>query len=89
MIDDKLIIVYGTRWCPDSRRAERLFRSKKIPFEFVDIDKNETGKCFVERINNGFRSVPTIVFPNGFIIVEPSDQQLSQAIEENYSILSE
>lgn len=89
MIDDKLIKVYGTRWCPDSRRAERLFRSKNISFEFVDIDENETGRRYVEQINNGFRSVPTIVFPNGFIIVEPSDQQLSQAIDKNYSIISE
>lgn len=34
----------------------------------------------VERLNHGRRSVPTIVFPDGSILVEPSDTQLADKL---------
>jgi mycoredoxin len=34
----------------------------------------------VERINKGFKSVPTIVFPDGTVLVEPSNAELEKKL---------
>ena len=74
------IVVYGTNWCYDSKRARNLLDQNHIPYEFIDIDTNMEGRKFVEQTNRGFRSVPTIVFPDGSILVEPSNQVLSKKL---------
>lgn len=88
MTDEKLITLYGTRWCFDSRRARRVLDQHQIPYIYIDIDENLEGRSFVEHVNRGFRSVPTIVFPDGSILVEPSDEALRAKLgipEESHS----
>lgn len=41
----------------------------------------------VERINNGYQSIPTIVFPDGKVLVEPSNAELEKALEENKNLI--
>jgi mycoredoxin len=36
--------------------------------------------AFVESVNKGKRSVPTIVLPDGSILVEPTDAELEKKI---------
>jgi mycoredoxin len=47
----------------------------------VDIDKDKKGEEFVLFTNHGMRSVPTIVFEDGSILVEPNDTQLTQKLQ--------
>jgi len=76
-LNDKTdITLYGTKWCFDSRRARRILDQNNVPYHYIDIDLDEVGRKFVEKTNHGFRSVPTIVFPDGSILVEPSDMDL-------------
>ena len=70
------ITVYGTDWCGDCRRAKRLLDENQISYHWVDIDKDREGEKFVKTTNRGNRSVPTIVFGDGSILVEPSNPQL-------------
>ena len=70
------IILYGNSWCYDSRRTRKLFDQYNIPYTFVDIDSDMNGRRFVEKVNNGNRSVPTIAFPDGTILVEPKVEVL-------------
>ncbi len=72
------IIIYGTRWCGDTRRALRFFDQNKIPYQWIDIDQDKEASAYVEKVNNGYRSVPTIRFPDGSLLVEPSIQQLAE-----------
>lgn len=74
------IIVYGTTWCGDSRRARRILDENQIPYLWVDIDNDSEGRKFVEQVNRGYRSVPTIVFPDGTILVEPSSSELKEKL---------
>ncbi|NPV85006.1 MAG: NrdH-redoxin [Anaerolineae bacterium] len=74
------ITVYGTRWCPDSTRAKSFLDQKKVAYTWIDIDKDPEARKFVEKVNNGFRSVPTIVFPDGSILVEPSTSELAKKL---------
>lgn len=74
------IIIYSTDWCPDCRRTKRFLDKHGIAYENVDIEQNPEAVDIVERINNGNRSVPTIVFPDGTILVEPRTSQLAEQL---------
>lgn len=74
------ITVYGTTWCPDCRRAKQFLGEHRVPYQWVDIEDDITAMRYVETINKGNRSVPTIVFSDGDVMVEPSNQQLADKL---------
>ena len=75
-----LIIIYGTSWCGGSRRARLLFDRNNISYTWIDIDLDDKSAKYVESLNRGFRSVPTIVWPDGSMLVEPSDAQIAKKL---------
>ena len=79
-MDDSNIIIYGVNWCWDSRRARRFFDKNKISYTFINIDKDKRGEQFVLEANDGLRSVPTIIFNDGSILVEPSTSELTNKL---------
>ncbi len=79
MPDDK-IVVYGADWCGDCRRAQRFLTHHAISFDWINVDKNKQAEEFVKKINKGMRSIPTIVFPDGSILVEPSNSELASKL---------
>lgn len=74
------IIMYGTTWCYESKRARAVLDQNNIPYTWIDIDQDLEARKYVEKVNRGFRSVPTIVFPDGSILVEPSSMELSRKL---------
>ena len=76
----KTITVYGADWCSDCKRSKRLLDSENIEYTWVDIDNNEAALQTVKSLDQGKRIIPTIVFPNGDILVEPTDSQLSSKL---------
>ena len=70
------ITMYCVNWCPDCRRAKFFFERKQIPYLEVNVEQDKEAAEFVKALNNGNRSVPTIVFPDGAIMVEPSKEEL-------------
>lgn len=83
------LVVYGNSWCYESRRARKILDQYNIPYTFIDIDSDMNGRSFVEKVNNGNRSVPTIVFPDGSIMVEPAVEEFKAklGIVENPPII--
>jgi mycoredoxin len=77
-MSEKTITIFGTWWCGDCSRARRYFDKNHIVYKWVDIDSDEIGEEFVLTTNNGMRSVPTIVFNDNYILVEPTDVELQQ-----------
>lgn len=76
------VIVYGTQWCPDCRRAKRVLDDYHVVYEWIDVDANPDARAEVLRLNGGMRSVPTIVFPDGSLLVEPGEQELITLIDK-------
>lgn len=72
------IIIYSTAWCSDCKRAKKFFGEQRISYKNIDIDENPEFVSVVEKINNGLRIVPTIVFPDGSILTEPSNADLAE-----------
>lgn len=74
------IMVYGATWCPDCKRAKQFLGEQRIQYNNIDIDDDAKSIEFVEKVNSGKRSIPTIVFPDGQILVEPSNAQLAEKL---------
>ena len=71
------ITVYGAPWCPDCRRSKQFLGEQRIPYIWVDIDEDEEGRKRVQAVNDGKQIIPTIVFQDGSILVEPSNADLA------------
>ena len=72
------IVMYATRFCPDCIRAKKFLETNSIPYVYVGLEGNQEATEFVMNVNNGNRSVPTIIFPDGSILVEPSWNELKK-----------
>ena len=57
-------------------RAKAFFESNNIPYTRVGLEGNDKAIEFVMQVNDGYRSVPTIIFPDGTILVEPNSEEL-------------
>lgn len=75
------IKIYGTRWCGDCKRALRILDEQNVDYEWIDIDQDKAGETFVKETNQGNRSVPTIVFPDNTLLVEPTKQALLDKLQ--------
>ena len=74
------IMIYSTVWCPDCKRAKQFFGEQRVAYTNVDIEQDEKAIAFVEKVNEGMRIVPTIIFPDGEILVEPSNADLAKKL---------
>jgi thioredoxin reductase (NADPH) len=88
------ITVYGASWCPDCRRAKQFLGSHRISYRWVDLEQFPEKVAEVERRNGGKRIIPTIVFPDGSHVVEPSNDELADllglsraAIHDEYDLV--
>ena len=71
------IKVYGTPWCPDCKRSKKFLAEHRVPYEWVDIDRDPAALAYVEQEQSGGRTIPMIVFPDGSRLVEPGDDELA------------
>jgi thioredoxin reductase (NADPH) len=74
------ITVYGAPWCPDCRRSKSFLMDQRVPYRWVDIDADADGRAYVERLQNGGRTIPTIVFEDGSYLLEPSNAELAHKL---------
>ncbi len=74
------IRVYGTTWCPDCARAKQVLANNSVTYDWIDITNDAEARAYVEKVNKGNRSVPTIVFPDGSVLVEPSNAELEKKL---------
>ena len=70
------ILMYTTSWCGDCRRAKKMFETLGVPYTEVNIDSEPAAAARVMSLNHGMRSVPTILFADGSVLVEPSSREL-------------
>jgi len=70
------LVMYSVDWCPDCRRAKFFLERNTVSVVEVNVDNDKQGELFVRKINSGNRIVPTIIFPDGYIMVEPSNEEL-------------
>lgn len=74
----ELTKLYGTTWCPHTARSRSILDHQAVAYTWLDIERDKEACAFVEKTNRGYRSVPTIVFPDGSILIEPAEVVLIQ-----------
>ena len=79
MADSKLT-VYTTRFCGSCFSVKRWLKDWGVAYDEVDISDDPTSQSFVRQAAHGYLSVPTLRFPDGRILVEPSHDALRRAL---------
>lgn len=74
------VVMYTTAWCVDCWRAKQVMDSMHIDYTEIDISGNEEATETVVRLNRGFCSVPTIIFPDGSVMTEPRTTALVEKL---------
>ena len=75
------IIVYGHPTCPNLGPVKGLLTQSKVKFEYIDIYQDSVAAARVRAINNGNESVPTLVFPDGSTLTEPTVGELQSKLK--------
>ena len=66
------LIMYSTVWCGYCKRLKTMLKSAGIAFTEVDIEHDPTAADFVMGVNGGNQTVPTVKFPDGSALTNPS-----------------
>lgn len=75
-----MIKVYRTKYCPDCHRSVAFLKEKKLDFEEIFLEESDAAVEIVMKINHGMQSVPIIVFEDGSVLVEPSNNELDEKL---------
>jgi mycoredoxin len=68
--------MYTTVWCGYCQRLKAQLGREGISFEEVDIEVDPVAAAFVESVNGGNQTVPTMVFDDGSALANPSIGQV-------------
>ena len=73
------ITVYGADWCGDCHRSKRLLLERETDFDWVDVSVHLEIRD--ELTANGYPAIPVIVMPGGLVLIEPTNDELSEALD--------
>jgi glutaredoxin len=77
------IVVYSTVWCPDWKRVKNFLGEKRVPYKNINVEGDAEAMAYVEKVNHGMSVIPMMVFPDGSILVEPSNAELAEKLDDN------
>ena len=64
--------MYSTVWCGYCQRLKVAMKASGIPFIEVDIEHDPAAAAFVMGVNGGNQTVPTVTFPDGSALTNPT-----------------
>jgi mycoredoxin len=66
------LTIYSTQWCGYCHRLMKQLDREDVGYEVVDIEHDPAAAEFVMNVNGGNQTVPTVVFPDGSALTNPS-----------------
>jgi mycoredoxin len=76
------IKVYGADWCGDCIRAKRVLERTGATYEWIDVEVQAGAASEAMEHARGRKNIPVVVFPDGHVLIEPSDPELERALIE-------
>ena len=73
---DPQVTIYTRPWCGSVMRVKRWLYRHGIDYTEIDISKDEEAARYVEELNGGHRSVPTLLVDGKHVATEPSTAEL-------------
>jgi mycoredoxin len=68
--------MYTTPWCGFCRNLKRQLARVGIEVTEVDIEQDPAAAEYVMSVNGGNQTVPTVLFPDGTALTNPSASQV-------------
>jgi mycoredoxin len=72
--------MYSTVWCGYCQRLKAQLGREGITFTEIDIENDPGAAAFVESVNGGNQTVPTVVFPDGSAMTNPTAKQVKEKL---------
>ena len=79
-VSPSMVIMYSTVWCGYCRRLKDQMEREGITYRVVDIEDDPTAAELVMSVNGGNQTVPTLVFPDGSALTNPSLAQVKDKL---------
>jgi mycoredoxin len=76
------LIMYTTSWCGFCRNLKKQLAREGIEISEVDIEQDQAAADYVMSVNGGNQTVPTILFPDGTALVNPSAAQVRSRLAQ-------
>lgn len=76
------LTMYTTPWCGYCRRLKNQLAREGIEMTEVDIERDPAAADYVQTVNGGFQTVPTLLFSDGSTLTNPSVRDVKQRIAE-------
>ena len=76
------LTMYTTNWCAFCRRLKSQLAAEGIDMAEVNIEEEPAAADYVMSVNGGFQTVPTVVFPDGSTMTNPSLADVKQRLSE-------
>lgn len=76
------LTMYSTTWCGYCKRLKTALKAKGIGYTEVDIELEPEAAKFVQSVNNGNQTVPTVKFSDGSTLTNPSIRDVEGKIAE-------
>jgi thioredoxin reductase (NADPH) len=74
------IRVAGTLWSPHSHNIKDFLARNRIPYQWLDIEKDTEARTLVEAVSAGAKQLPVIFFPDGATMVDPEIRALADKV---------
>ena len=65
------VTMYSTTWCGYCRRLKLQLDQAGITYDEVDIERDPEAAAYVENVNGGNQTVPTLRFTDGTALTNP------------------
>ena len=76
-----MLTMYSTSWCGYCHRLKSQLDREGIPYAVIDIEQDEASAAYVESVNGGNQTVPTLLFPDGSAATNPSVHQVKARLQ--------
>ena len=76
------LTMYTTQWCGFCKRLKRQLAADGIEMTEIDIEQDPAAADYVMSVNGGFQTVPTVVFPDGSALTNPSATLVKERLRQ-------
>jgi mycoredoxin len=75
-----VLTIYSTSWCGYCVRLKKQLDREGISYKSVDIEHDPAAEQLVKSANNGNATVPTVLFPDGTTMTNPSLREVTEKV---------
>jgi thioredoxin reductase (NADPH) len=76
-MSDSTIKLYGSNWCSDCKRSKKFLGEQRVRYDFINIEEDTKEQAYIRELQQGGLTIPTIVFEDGSVLIEPSNAELA------------